>query len=90
MNFEVNVRTVEFGSVKALVSVTIGDLEIRGFRVIEQNDGDPWVAMPSREFQKEGDRQFFNIVYIADAKKKEEFCNKILEAYREKLSLEPS
>jgi len=76
------IRLVEFGSIKALVSVIYGDLEIRGFKVIDQEGEAPWVAMPSREFQKGGDRQFFNIVYVPDEAKRKEFVDWIIEEYR--------
>ncbi|MHC4781342.1 MAG: hypothetical protein ACYTFG_22430 [Planctomycetota bacterium] len=38
------VKLVEFGSLKALVSVQVGDMEVRGFKVIDQGDNKPWVA----------------------------------------------
>ena len=82
MKMECKIRLVEFGSVKALVSVTYGDLEIKGFKVIDQGTDGPWVSMPSREFQKNGDRQFFNIIYIPDTAKRKEFNDWIIKEYR--------
>ena len=54
MEFTCNIKMVDFGSLKALVSIQIEDLEIRGFKVIDQGEGKPWVASPSREILKDG------------------------------------
>ncbi len=81
MNKECKIRLVDFGSVKALASVVYGDLEIKGFRIIDQNGEEPWVSMPSREYQKNGDRQFFNIVFIPDAARRKEFTDWIIKEY---------
>jgi DNA-binding cell septation regulator SpoVG len=81
MKKECNVKLVEFGTVKALVDIVYGDLSIKGFRVIDQEGGKPWVAMPSREYQKNGDRMFVKIVYLADAKKRKKFISWILEEF---------
>jgi DNA-binding cell septation regulator SpoVG len=81
MKLECDIKLVEFGSVKALVSVLYGDLELRGFKIVDQKGGDPWVAMPSREYQKDGERQFVNVVWIPNSEKKREFTDSILKEY---------
>jgi DNA-binding cell septation regulator SpoVG len=85
MDMKINVLLVDFGSVKAFVSVTIDYIEIRGFRVVDQNDGDAWVAMPSREFQAQGEVKNFNLLHIADPDKKKAFCDTILAEYVKKV-----
>ena len=80
------IRIVDFGSLKALVSVTIGGMEIRGFRIIDQEDGKPWVAPPSRDLFRDGKKDHFNIVRFRDKEKKAEFDAWILEAYDRELN----
>jgi DNA-binding cell septation regulator SpoVG len=68
-----SIRVVDFGSLKALASVTIDGMEIRGFKVIDQEDGKPWVAPPSREVIRDGQKEYFNIVRFDDDERKREF-----------------
>jgi DNA-binding cell septation regulator SpoVG len=82
MNGEYKVKLVEFGTIKALVSVTCGDFEIRGFKVVDHEGGNPWVSMPSREYQKDGERQFYDIVFFPDPEKRRAFAGRVLDAYK--------
>lgn len=75
------IKHVDFGSMRALVSVQFGDFEIRGFKVIDQGNGRPWVAPPSREITREGKKEYYDIVRILDEKTKKEFNDWVLEAY---------
>ncbi len=86
MKRECNVKVVEFGSVKALVSINYGDLEIRGFKVIDHEGGNPWISMPSREYQKNGERQFFDIILFPDPEKRKEFSKWLVHEYRSALN----
>ena len=81
MDFTCDIKLVDFGSLKALVSVHIGDLEIRGFKVIDQGDGKPWVCTPSREILKGGKKEYYNIVRFADEEARKRFDAKIIEEY---------
>jgi hypothetical protein len=81
MKREANVRLVEFGAVKAFVTVTYGDMEIRGFRIIDHEGGNPWVSLPSKEIQKDGEKQYFNMIWFPDPKKKKEFADWLLDEY---------
>jgi DNA-binding cell septation regulator SpoVG len=76
------IRPVDFGSLKALVSVRIGAMEIRGFKVIDQGDGKPWVAMPSREIVRDGRREYYDIVRFGEKAAKEEFTDWVVGEYR--------
>ncbi len=79
---KVSVKRVEFGSVRALVSVTIDGIELRGFRVIDKNEGDgPWVHPPTRVIDTAKGKQFFSVVFIEDADKRAAFNQEILDAY---------
>ncbi len=83
MDMKVDVKIVDFGSLKALVSVTIDGIEIRGFKVIYQESGEPWIAPPSREILRDGKKkEYYNIVRIKDEERKKAFNKKILDAYK--------
>lgn len=83
MDRTASVKILDFGSLKAFVSVNFDGMEIRGFKVIDQGDGKPWVAMPSREIVKEGRKEFYNIVRFNDKDKRVEFSDWVLRCYRE-------
>lgn len=80
-----NIKVVDFGSLRALVSVQIpfmgGEIEVRGFKVIDQGDGRPWVAPPSREIVRDGRKEYYNIVRFPDKEAKKRFNERILEEY---------
>jgi DNA-binding cell septation regulator SpoVG len=84
---EVEVKRVDFGSLKALVSVKleVPGIEIRGFKVIEQDGRDPWVSVPSREINREGQKEYYNIVRFADDDAKKKFNEEVLEAYNKQV-----
>ena len=77
----VSVKVVNFGSLKALASVTIDGMEIRGFKVID-SDVSTWVASPSREIVRDGRKEYYNIVRFEDQEKKRQFEEAVLEEYR--------
>jgi DNA-binding cell septation regulator SpoVG len=77
-----DIRLVDFGSLRALVSVTIGDLEIRGFKVLDQGDNKPWVAPPSREIHRDGQKEYYNIVRFTEKDAERAFNDWVLRAYR--------
>ena len=79
-------RIVEFGSLKALASVHVNGMEIRGFKVIDQGDGKPWVAVPSRDFTRDGRVEFYNIVRFETPKVQKEFSAWLLSEYRKALA----
>jgi len=81
MKREANVRLVDYGAVKAFVTVFYGDMEIRGFRVVDHEGGNPWVAMPSKEIQRNGEKQYLNMVWFPDPKDKKSFSDWLLEEY---------
>ena len=86
-NLSIDLRLVDFGSsVKANADVTLGlpegDLTIKGFRVIQQDGKDPWVAMPTNSY-KDKSGEFKNLKIIEMPRRlKDPICNKILELYR--------
>ncbi|GEM_PF-3508202 len=76
-----SVKPVDFGSLRALVSVQMGDMEVRGFKVIDQGNGQPWVAPPSREITRDGRKEYYDIVRFSDVESKRDFGNWVLKAY---------
>ena len=82
MKRKCNVRLVNFGNMKALVSVQLGDMEIRGFKILDDRDGKPWVAPPSREIMRDGQRAYYDIVRFEDRDARREFDDWILGEYR--------
>jgi hypothetical protein len=42
------------GALRGIVRVRLGCVEIAGCRVLQQNGGDPWVAMPQAPVRKGG------------------------------------
>jgi DNA-binding cell septation regulator SpoVG len=54
----IELRRLERGSLKAFADVTfpspVGEITVRGFRVIQKNDQAPWVALPSVSYVKDG------------------------------------
>lgn len=76
-------KLVDFGSLKALVSVHIGAMEIRGFKVIDAGGKEgPWVAPPSREIHRDGQKEYYNIVRFEDKDARRKFNDWVLEEYR--------
>lgn len=82
MDMKTEVKIVDFESLRALVTVTIDGIELRGFKVIDQGDNKPWIAPPSREILRDGRKEFFDIVRIKDKERKKVFNGEILAAYR--------
>ncbi len=76
------IKLVDFGSLKALVSIQVDGMEIRGFKVIDQGDGKPWIAPPSREIHRDGKKEYFNIVRIEDKDSRRDFHTWLIREYR--------
>lgn len=88
MNIIADVKIVNFGSVKALVSVTIEDfIEIHGFRVIDDKDGLS-VMMPHKSIHTIHGPESFYLVSFGDGATMDEFKKRILKAYEEQLRIE--
>jgi hypothetical protein len=79
--FAVTVRIVDFGSLKALVSIKMMEMEIRGFKVIEKPDGGRYVAPPTREVYRDGKPEYFNLVRLGSKEATQKFRRLILDAY---------
>lgn len=82
MNRTCSFKLVEFGNLKALVTVTIGEVELRGFKILRSSNGATWVGMPSREGARDGKREYFDVVRFPDKVARREFCDWLLNAYK--------
>lgn len=85
MREAIRVQLVEQGSVRALVSIKFGEIEIRGFRVMRSKGGGLWVASPSRETVREGKREFEDFVHFETKEAKKAFRDRVVETYRAEL-----
>lgn len=85
MNRTCSFKMMNLGSLKAFVTVTIEDMLVRGFRIMQTNGGPPWVAMPSRENNKKGKKEYYQLVSFLDTQARNDFSEWILAAYRRKL-----
>ena len=62
-----NLKQVNAGAIKATFDLRLNDdITIGGFKIIQQNDQDPWVGAPSRDYvDKQGKRAFSPIVILS-------------------------
>ena len=78
------------GNLKAFATVNVaGRIRISDVRVIQQAGQSAWVSMPSRAYEKDGQRKWAPIVEIQDEKLKDEISEAVLAEFR-KLGYEPS
>ena len=56
----------ESGQLKAFADITLltplGEITLRGFRVVQKPGKSPWVAYPATSYQKDGKTQFKNLI----------------------------
>jgi DNA-binding cell septation regulator SpoVG len=70
------------GNLRAFAVFTIaGKLRISDVRVIQQQDKQPWVSMPSRAYEKDGQRKWSAIVELLDDKLKKEVSDAVLAEF---------
>src|SRR5438309_9413416 len=78
------------GNLRAFAVVNIADkIKIHGVRVIQQPNQEAWVSMPSRAYEKDGQRKWAPTVEILDEKLKEEISSVVLAEYS-RLRAQPS
>ncbi|MDD5261331.1 MAG: hypothetical protein PHD76_05720 [Methylacidiphilales bacterium] len=59
----------------------IGEITLKGFRVIEKDAGKPWVGFPQETYQKDGEWKNIPIVEVSPRTKRI-ISDSILENYR--------
>ena len=82
--FSVTIRLVDFGSLKALATIQLGEMKIRGFKVVETPNGGRFVAPPSREVRRNegGKHEYYDLVKFDTKEALEQFRRIILEEYK--------
>lgn len=75
-------RPLDKGALRAFADVTIGEVTIKGFRVVHKDlvNSEPWVGFPQIRFEKDG-KPVFRDVIEASREVRKEICEKILEEY---------
>lgn len=85
----VDVRKVDLGKIKAFADVTLpgplGDITICGFRVMQDDGQDPWVAFPGSSYLKNGEPVRKEILDVSRGTKRQ-LSNLILNRFKELLS----
>src|SRR5215467_10043224 len=77
------------GNLRAFATITIvGKLRISDVRIIQQPNQKPWVSMPSRAYEKDGQRKWSAIVELIDERLKKEVTDAVLAEF-EKLEALP-
>ncbi len=84
---KITIKTGDWGTLKGIADVTfdepgVGEIIVKGFKIMVGQDGGLWVAMPSKEVQKDGEKKYINQVYIPDGDGYTNFRNMIIDAYR--------
>ena len=67
MDIEVTkLKLVEKGNFKGFADVQVGQIEIRGFRIIQQPGQSAWVSVPQSEYTKDNEKRYHNIVVLSE------------------------
>jgi DNA-binding cell septation regulator SpoVG len=59
------------GNLKAFASVRLGGVVIHDCRVIQQPGQRPWVSLPQREYEQDGQKKYSVIVELNESLKRE-------------------
>ncbi len=79
----VKIKKIEKGALQAFVDVQIGQVQIKGFRVVKQPGQSAWVSVPQTEQVKNGEKRYFNLIELPnDLKRKVQ--DAILVAWEER------
>lgn len=84
MDIEViKIKSIEKGNFRGFADVQVGEIEIRGFRIIQQPGQDAWVSVPQTEYIKDDEKRYYNIIVLPDDLKRE-VESAVLSAWRER------
>ena len=76
------IKLVDFGSLRALCSLDAGLFTVRGFKIIDQGDGKPWIASPTREIMRDGKKEYLDVVRFDDPAEKNKFQAWLIARFR--------
>ena len=71
--------------VKMFCTVRLEGICVNDVKLIA-SDGKRWVAMPTRAYEKDGETNYSNVVFIDDEDLREEVSEKVLAAYEKEVS----
>jgi hypothetical protein len=74
------------GSLRALANVRVGAVTLRSCRVVQQDGGEPWVALPQVPIRRKADGSgagWVAVVEIADRELLDQLCQAVLAAWRQ-------
>ena len=60
------IKKIEKGALQAFVDVEIGEVQIKGFRVVKQSGQGAWVSVPQTEQVKSGEKRYCNLIELPD------------------------
>ena len=67
----IKIKKIEKGALQAFAEVQIGQVQIKGFRVVKQPNQSAWVSVPQVEYVKDGEKRYFNLIDLPnDLKRK--------------------
>ena len=70
------------GNLRAFAVVNVADkIRIADVRVIQQPNQKPWVSMPSRAYEKDGQRKWAATVELLDEKLRDEISQAVLAEF---------
>ena len=65
------IKKIEKGALQAFVDVEIGQVHIKGFRVVKQPGQAAWISLPQAEYVKNGEKRYANLIELPnDLKRK--------------------
>jgi DNA-binding cell septation regulator SpoVG len=67
----VALKPLDRGNLKAFASVRLGGVVVHDLRVVQQPGQRPWVSLPQREYEKDGQKKFTPIVELTEPLKRE-------------------
>ena len=68
------------GNLKAFASVRLGGVTIHDCRIVQQPGQRPWVSLPQREYEKDGQKKYSAIIELTEPLKRE-VCRMVLAAW---------
>jgi len=54
------------GNLKAFVSVRFGEVIVHDLKIVQQPGQQPWVSLPQREYEKDGQKKYAAIVELTE------------------------
>jgi DNA-binding cell septation regulator SpoVG len=79
------------GNLRAFATINVaGKLRISDVRIIQQPNQKAWVSMPSRAYEKDGQRKWSPLVELLDQKLKDEIAQAVLVEFAKVDSAKPT